>query len=130
MFQRASSSGIYTGTRAPLKPTTARSVGRTVRPHCQLLWSTGGFKILVQRGLRACRSDIGLPLLGASRNGRAAGVGLDVGLPRPSQLPSAPAVCSAKARFSTRILGRRTAPFPPFLFPNRVPHGFIPKILL
>ena len=25
---------------------------------------------------------------------------------------------------STRILGRRTAPFPPFLIPNRVPHGF------
>ena len=25
---------------------------------------------------------------------------------------------------STRILGRRTAPFPPFLIYNRVPHGF------
>ena len=25
---------------------------------------------------------------------------------------------------STRILGRRTAPFPPFLIPNHVPHGF------
>ena len=25
---------------------------------------------------------------------------------------------------STRILGRRTAPFPPFLIPSRVPHGF------
>ena len=25
---------------------------------------------------------------------------------------------------STRILGRRTAPVPPFLIPNRVPHGF------
>ena len=25
---------------------------------------------------------------------------------------------------STRILGRRTPPFPPFLLPNRVPHGF------
>ena len=25
---------------------------------------------------------------------------------------------------STRILGRRTAPFTPFLIPNRVPHGF------
>ena len=25
---------------------------------------------------------------------------------------------------STRILGRRMAPFTPFLIPNRVPHGF------
>ena len=25
---------------------------------------------------------------------------------------------------STRILGRRTAPLPPFLISNRVPHGF------
>ena len=28
------------------------------------------------------------------------------------------------AQVSTRILGRRTAPSPPFLIPNRVPHGF------
>ena len=28
---------------------------------------------------------------------------------------------------STRILGRRTAPFPPFLIPKRVPHGFTPR---
>ena len=28
---------------------------------------------------------------------------------------------------STRILGRRTAPFPPFLIPYRVPHGFTPR---
>ena len=28
---------------------------------------------------------------------------------------------------STRILGRRTVPFPPFLIPNRVPHGFTPR---
>ena len=28
---------------------------------------------------------------------------------------------------STRILGRRTAPFPPFLVPYRVPHGFTPR---
>ena len=27
---------------------------------------------------------------------------------------------------STRILGRRTAPFSPFLIPNRVPHGVTP----
>ena len=27
---------------------------------------------------------------------------------------------------STRILGRRTAPFPPFLIPYRVPRGFTP----
>ena len=37
---------------------------------------------------------------------------------------------------STRILGRRTATFPPFLIPSRVPHGFTqdpstdPKILV
>ena len=30
----------------------------------------------------------------------------------------------------TRILGRRTAPFPPFPIPHRVPHGFLPKILV
>ena len=28
---------------------------------------------------------------------------------------------------STRILGRRTAPFPLFLIPYRVPHGFTPR---
>ena len=28
---------------------------------------------------------------------------------------------------STRILGRRTAPFPPFLISYRVPHGFTPR---
>ena len=28
---------------------------------------------------------------------------------------------------STRILGRRTAPFPPFLIPNCVPHGVTPR---
>ena len=28
---------------------------------------------------------------------------------------------------STRILGRRTAPFPPFRFSYRVPHGFTPR---
>ena len=28
------------------------------------------------------------------------------------------------AQVSTRILGSRTAPFIPFLFPYRVPHGF------
>ena len=28
---------------------------------------------------------------------------------------------------STRILGRRTAPFPPFLIPTRAPHGITPK---
>ena len=28
---------------------------------------------------------------------------------------------------ATRILGRRTAPFPPFLIPDRVPHGFTPR---
>ena len=28
---------------------------------------------------------------------------------------------------STRILGRRTAPFPPFLILNRSPHGFKPR---
>ena len=28
---------------------------------------------------------------------------------------------------STRILGRRTAPFPPFLIHHRVPHGFTPR---
>ena len=31
---------------------------------------------------------------------------------------------------STRIVGRRTAPFPPFLISNRVPYGFYPKILV
>ena len=31
---------------------------------------------------------------------------------------------------STRILGRRTAPFPPFLIPNRVPRGVYPNILV
>ena len=31
---------------------------------------------------------------------------------------------------STRILGRRTARFSPFLIPYRVPHGFNPKILV
>ena len=33
---------------------------------------------------------------------------------------------------STRILGRRTAPFSPFVikFSYRVPHGFYPKILV
>ena len=30
----------------------------------------------------------------------------------------------AVRKVSTRILGRCTAPFPPFLIPNRVPHGF------
>ena len=28
---------------------------------------------------------------------------------------------------STRVLGRRTEPFPPFLSPNRVSHGFTPR---
>ena len=32
-----------------------------------------------------------------------------------------------RRRASTRILGRRTAPFPPFLIPSRVPHGFAPR---
>ena len=32
-----------------------------------------------------------------------------------------------KCIMSTRILGRCTAPFPPFLTANRVPHGFTPK---
>ena len=31
---------------------------------------------------------------------------------------------------STRILGRRTAPFTPFLIPTRAPRGFYPKILV
>ena len=31
------------------------------------------------------------------------------------------------AQVSTRILGRRTAPFPHFLIHYRVPHGFIPR---
>ena len=42
-------SGCIITTRAPLKPTTARTVGRTVRPHCQRLWSTGG--LLLARGV-------------------------------------------------------------------------------
>ena len=29
--------------------------------------------------------------------------------------------------FSTMILGRRTAPFPPFLIPHRAPHGVNPR---
>ena len=39
-------------------------------------------------------------------------------------------------KVSTRILGRRTAPYPPFLVPYRVPYGFTrdpstdPKILM
>ena len=33
----------------------------------------------------------------------------------------------APAHVSARILGRRTAPFPSFLIPNRVPHGVIPR---
>ena len=32
-----------------------------------------------------------------------------------------------KHAVSTRILGRRTAPFPPFRIPYRVPHGFYPR---
>ena len=36
-------------------------------------------------------------------------------------------VNSAQAEVSTRILGRRTAPLPPFRIPNRVPHGFTPR---
>ena len=32
--------------------------------------------------------------------------------------------CRVADQVSTRILGRRTAPFPAFLVPNRVPHGF------
>ena len=28
---------------------------------------------------------------------------------------------------TTRISGRRTAPFPPFLIPHRVPHGLYPR---
>ena len=39
--------------------------------------------------------------------------------------------CASDARWSTpvstRILGRRTAPFPPVLIPHRVPHGFTPR---
>ena len=31
------------------------------------------------------------------------------------------------SQVSTRILGRRTAPFLPFLIPNRAPHGFTPR---
>ena len=31
------------------------------------------------------------------------------------------------AHHSTRILGRHTAPFTPFLIPNRAPHGFTPR---
>ena len=30
----------------------------------------------------------------------------------------------------TRISGMRTAPFPRFLIPHRVPHGVYPKILV
>ena len=30
-------------------------------------------------------------------------------------------------KVSTRILGRRTAPYPPFLIPYRVPRGFTPR---
>ena len=33
----------------------------------------------------------------------------------------------AYGQVSTRTLGRRTAPFPPFLIPHRVPHGFNPR---
>ena len=48
------------------------------------------------------------------------------GSPSEGQASHKPA---ASARFvqeevSTRILGRRTAPFPPFLISERVPHGF------
>ena len=32
-------------------------------------------------------------------------------------------IYSQSPQVSTRILGRRTAPFPPFLISNRVPHG-------
>ena len=34
---------------------------------------------------------------------------------------------AAGGSISTRILGRRTAPFPPFLVPDRVPRGFTPR---
>ena len=46
------------------------------------------------------------------------------------------AVAERLAQVSSRILGRRTVPFPPFLIPYRVPHGFTqdpstdPKILV
>ena len=36
-------------------------------------------------------------------------------------------VCIFAPTISTRILGRRTAPYPPFLISNRVPHGFTPR---
>ena len=32
-----------------------------------------------------------------------------------------------RTQVSTRILGGRTAPFPPLLIPHRVPHGFTPR---
>ena len=38
-----------------------------------------------------------------------------------------PAAANATANVSTRILGRRTAPLPPFLIPHRVPRGFTPR---
>ena len=33
----------------------------------------------------------------------------------------------SRVSVSTRILGRRAAPFPPFLISYRVPHGFYPR---
>ena len=52
--------------------------------------------------------------------------------PKHKSLPPISAVHTAKleshrARLSTRILGRRTAPFPPFLISHRVPHGSTPR---
>ena len=46
--------------------------------------------------------------------------------PRAFELPvRARAACvDIFGQFSTRILGRRTAPFSPFLIPDRVPRGF------
>ena len=45
-FSAPRAAGNICGNGAPLKPKTARSVGRSERPHCQLLWYTGGFKWL------------------------------------------------------------------------------------
>ena len=42
-------------------------------------------------------------------------------------LPVSPARLPCTLPNSSRILGRRTAPFSPFLIPHRAPHGVTPR---
>ena len=72
--------------------------------------------------IRELREVIELPLINPELFQR---VGIKA--PKGVLLYGPPGCGKTLLAVSTRILGRRTAPFPPFLIPCRVPRGFTPR---